>query len=150
MYGLDAEDLEVRTDIGRYHLAMYRAVVTGTYDGELTFVLRHAVCNENVCYNSDNTDPPASFWYCSGCTAPGNRLFTDFDLKTMSLVRMQQLLYVARRHSSKEEIFKLDFNNERGHGHLFSRPMTRNERTDYQLGIIENSIKAYVRNRRGP
>jgi hypothetical protein len=146
-------DKEVRLNLGPYHLSMWRDNQTdekySEFVKELPFVLRHAervdtgpspACDGDVSYYEHKTDAALNSWNCRRC---GKSLFTDFDLKTMSLVRMKQVLYVARQYSSSEEIQKMDFNNAKGHGYHFARPMTKDELKHYHKNLIEASVTAY-------
>jgi hypothetical protein len=141
-------DCEARTDVGPYHLAFWRATRLGTYDKECPFVVRHVNCDGDVAYEADSKDPPASKWKCRNCTAPGDLLFRDLDLQTMSMVRLKQLVYVARQHSSTEDVQKFDYNPERGHGHYYLRPMTREERHKRQLRIIAEATQTFAKSAR--
>ena len=106
-------------------------------------------CNGDVSYEADLKDPPASQWKCRDCTAPGNLLFRDLDLQTISMTRLKQLVYVARQHSSLEDVQKFDYNGERGHGHMFLRPMTREERHQRQLRSIAEATETFAKHARG-
>jgi hypothetical protein len=145
------EDAEIQLSIGPYHVPMFRACKTGTYDKDCPFVLRCARCDNDIRYNRDDKDPPASTWTCGGCTAPGNLVFTDMDLEKMSLVAMQQRVYVARRYSTKEELFKIDSKNGARGSYSFTRPMKTsdpNEYGDYHERIVNSSVAAYVKERK--
>jgi hypothetical protein len=141
-------DREVRDHVSRAHVDMYRDIVTGDYDGPLPFELRHDACDEKLCYNLDSKDAPASTWTCSGCTSPGNLLFRDLELERMSMVRLKQLVYVARQYSSKEDVQVLAYDGRKGHGYHYMRPITSGEWSDYQLRIINGAVAAYEKDRK--
>jgi hypothetical protein len=138
-------DREVRDHVSRAHMDMYRDIVTGAYDAPLPFELRHDACNEKLCYNLDSKDAPASTWTCYGCTAPANLLFRDLELERMSMVRLKQLVYVARQYSSKEDVQVLTYDDRKGHGHHYLRPIRSDEWSDFQLRIVNGAVASYVK-----
>jgi hypothetical protein len=136
---------EVRIGLGRFHIPFTRAVALGKYDKPTQFVLRCDSCNTDIRYEPHKTDADLNEWKCGGCTAPGNVLFTDAQLKTMSLVAMAQRVYVARVFDKTEEILKLDLKNEKLGAYHFTRPMTRDEKMDYNERIINSAVEQFAR-----
>jgi len=146
----DEIDAEVLADLGPHHLAMVRFYTLGNEKSKLMFQLRCTRCSQQVTYEPHKTDADLNEWKCGGCTAPGNVIFRDFEMKTLPLVRLQQAFFIARQYSSKEDVKKLV--QVKGATGVYStlREMTPTEREDYHLRIVDNSVQAYLRARPTP
>lgn len=149
-YGYTGPDREVRISPGVHHIPMVRFYQLKGESGKVPFDLCHKEgdCGGIVRYNHNDKDPPMSEWKCSGCTSPGGLLFRDWDLKTLSLVRLKQLIYVRRQwKSTDEKTLMLDYDGRKGHGHHFAREMTKQEENDYHVRILERALQRYLRER---
>lgn len=145
-----AMDREVRIPLGMSHLAMYRFYLEKGELEKVPFELCHreGECRGVVQYRPHQTDAQLNEWRCTGCTSPGGLLFTDKDLKTLSMVRLKQLLYVRRQWNHEAEKTQLlDYDGRVGHGHHFSRDMTKQEENDYHVRIIMRSVETYFKER---